>query len=276
MLFRSGGVLDAEAVENAAAALEGRFGPIDTWINCAMATVYSRVADMTAEEFRRVTEVTYLGYVHGTMAALRRMLRRDRGTIVQVGSSLAYRSIPLQSAYCGAKFAIRGFTDALRCELIHDRSRVRLTMVQIPAVNTPQFDWARNRMGRRPQPVPPIHQPEPVAEAVVRAAETAPRELWVDPSSIKVIAGAMLVPTTLDRLLAARAWEGELTDEPDPPGRSDNLFAPVAGAWGAHGRFDSRAEQGAPAFSEGLVRGAAAAVGVAALAAAAVGLGTRR
>lgn len=153
---------------------------------------------------------------------------------------------------------------------------MRLTMVQIPAVNTPQFDWARNRMGRRPQPVPPIHQPEPVAEAVVRAAETAPRELWVDPSSIKVIAGAMLVPTTLDRLLAARAWEGELTDEPDPPGRSDNLFAPVAGAWGAHGRFDSRAEQGAPAFSEGLVRGAAAAVGVAALAAAAVGLGTRR
>lgn len=271
-------VADAGAVEEAATATEDRFGPIDTWINCAMATVYSRFADMTADEFRRVTEVTYLGYVHGTMAALKRMRRRDRGTIVQVGSSLAYRAIPLQSAYCGAKFAIRGFTDALRCELIHDHSRVRLTMVQIPAVNTPQFDWARNRMGRRPRPVPPIHQPEPVAEAVIRAAEQAPRELWVDPSSLKVIAGGMLLPHTLDRVLATTAWDGELTDEPDPPGRPDNLFTPVAGAYGAHGRFDSRAGRDAPAFSEALVRGVATAAGITALAAAAMAarLGTRR
>ncbi|MGE5546036.1 MAG: SDR family oxidoreductase [Solirubrobacterales bacterium] len=271
-------VADAAAVEDAASRTEAAFGPIDTWINTAMVTVYSRLADMTAGEFRRVTEVTYLGYVHGTMSALKRMRRRNRGTIVQVGSSLAYRGIPLQSAYCGAKFAIRGFTDALRCELIHDRSPIRLTMVQIPALNTPQFDWARNHMGRRPQPVPPIHQPEPVAEAVIRAAEQAPRELWVDPSTVKVIAGAMVAPATLDKLLARRAWDGELSRQIEQPGRADNLFSPVAGNWAAHGRFDRVSLPRAPAFSEGMVRGTAVAAGMLLFAAALAvpRLGTRR
>ncbi len=265
-------VADAAAVEDAADRLEQAFGPIAIWVNCAMVTVYSRVRDMTAEEFRRVTEVTYLGYVHGTLAALRRMEVQGFGTIVQIGSSLAYRGIPLQSAYCACKFAIRGFTDSLRCELIHDRSPVRLTMVQLPAVNTPQFDWARNRLPHRPQPVPPIYQPEVAAAAVVHAARTAPRELWIDTSTIKVIAGSLVVPGTLDHLLADVAWAAEQAPEPEIPGRPDNLFAPVAGDWGARGRFDRRARGRAPWFTEGVVRGAAAVAGGLALAAA-VGAG---
>ena len=265
-------VADCAAVEDAAGRLEQAFGPIAVWVNCAMATVYSPVRDMTPEEFRRVTEVTYLGYVYGTLAALRRMERQGFGTIVQIGSSLAYRGIPLQSAYCAAKFAIRGFTDSLRCELIHDKSPVRLTMVQLPAVNTPQFDWARNRLPHRPQPVPPIYQPEVVAAAVVHAARTAPREMWIDTSTVKVIAGSMVVPGTLDHLLADVAWEAEQAPEPDIPGRPDNLFAPVAGDWAARGRFDQRARSRAPWFTEGVVRGAAAVAGGLALAAA-VGAG---
>lgn len=260
-------VADADAVEDAAARVEDEFGPMDIWINSAMATVYSPFARMKADEFRRVTEVTYLGTVHGTLAALKRMRQRDRGTIIQIGSSLAYRSIPLQSAYCGAKAAIRGFTDSLRSELIHDDSAIRLSMVQMPAINTPQFDWARNHMTKRPRPVAPILQPEPMAEAVVRAAETAPRELWVDPSTVKTILGAMVAPALLDRMLATKAWEGELDDEPDRPGRPDNLFQPVPGDWAAHGRFDDEAETKAYSFSEGSLRLAAVtlALGLAAL-----------
>src|SRR5919199_1732481 len=172
-------VSDADAVERAAEAVEREFGPIDVWINNAMVGVFAPVKATTAAEFRRVTEVTYLGYVHGTLAALRRMLPRDRGMILQVGSALCYRGIPLQAAYCAAKHAIQGFTESLRCELIHDRSNVKVTMVQLPAVNTPQFDWARSRMPRRAQPVPPVHQPEAVAEAVYAAALPAPREVWL-------------------------------------------------------------------------------------------------
>src|SRR5215471_21869773 len=176
-------VADAEAVEAAADAVEHRFGPIDIWVNCAMATIFAPVWDITPEEYRRATEVTYLGYVWGTMAALKRMLTRNRGTIVQVGSALAYRAIPLQSPYCGAKFAIRGFTDSLRSELIHERSRVHLTMVQMPALNTPQFDWARNKTGKRAQPVPPIFQPQVAAEAIVYAAHAKRREIYVGGST---------------------------------------------------------------------------------------------
>src|SRR4051795_13159570 len=172
-------VADAEAVERAAAAVEERFGPIDIWVNCAMATIFSPFADLTPDEYRRATEVTYLGYVYGTMAALRRMRLRDRGTIVQVGSALAYRAIPLQSVYCGAKFAIRGFTDSIRSELIHDRLMVHLTMVVLPALNTPQFDWALNKMGKRARPVAPIFQPEVAARAIYFAATRRRREVWV-------------------------------------------------------------------------------------------------
>jgi NAD(P)-dependent dehydrogenase (short-subunit alcohol dehydrogenase family) len=270
-------VADAAAVEEAAGEAERRLGPIDVWINVAMCTVYAPVWMMSAEEFRRVTEVTFLGYVHGTLAALRRMRPRDHGTIVQVGSSLAYRGIPLQSAYCAAKAAVRGFTDSLRCELIHADSAIRLTMVQLPAVNTPQFDWARNHMRRRPKPVPPVFQPETVAEAIIAAAERAPRELWVDTSTVKVILGSMAVPGALDRLLASEGWSGELSAEPEPPFRPDNLFAPLPGDHGAHGRFGDQAATHAPRFSAGLVRGAAAVAGVAAMAAAlSLGMAGRR
>jgi short-subunit dehydrogenase/ferritin-like metal-binding protein YciE len=261
-------VADAGAVEDAAGQLERRFGPIDAWINSAMVTVYSPVHLMDANEFARVTDVTYLGTVHGTLAALKRMRPRNFGRIVQVGSALAYRAIPLQSAYCAAKFAIRGFTDALRTELIHDGlSGVRLTMVQLPAVNTPQFDWARNRMLHQPQPVPPIFQPEPIAEAIVQATRTSPRELWVGWPTTKAILGTMAAPALADRLAAA-AWEGE-QDEDAPPRLSDNLFTPQHGPWAAHGRFDRRARTRVPSFPERTVRGAVA-VGLAGLA---LGLG---
>ena len=180
-------VADAEAVLAAADQVIAAWGKIDVWINDAMTTIFSPVHEIKPDEFRRVTEVTYLGQVYGTMAALKHMRRRNAGTIVQVGSALSYRAIPLQSAYCGAKFAIRGFTDALRSELEHDKSRVRLCMVQLPAVNTPQFDWARNRMPKRLQPVPPIYQPEAIAREIVRAAREAPRELWIGRSALKAI-----------------------------------------------------------------------------------------
>ena len=201
-------VADAEAVEHAASAVEERFGPIDIWVNCAMATIFSPFADLTPDEYRRATEVTYLGYVYGTMAALRRMRVRDRGTIVQVGSALAYRAIPLQSAYCGAKFAIRGFTDSIRSELIHDKSRVHITMVQMPALNTPQFDWARNKMGRRAQPVPPIYQPELAAEAIVFSAHARRREIYVGHSSVQAIVGTKIMPALLTAISRVRAIAG--------------------------------------------------------------------
>ncbi len=234
-------VADAAQVERAAERIERELGPISVWVNNASTTVFARVLDMTAEEYRQVTAVAYLGVVHGTMAALRRMHPRNRGVIIQTGSALAYRSIPLQSAYCAAKAAIRGFTDALRCELIHDRSLVRLTMVQLSAFNTPQFDWARSKLPRRLQPVPPIFQPEMAADAIVRAALNPKREVWVGWPAVKAILSTRLFPGLGDRLAARDAYESQMTDEPAEPDRLDNLFQPVPGDFGAHGRFDDRA-----------------------------------
>lgn len=237
-------VADPDQVERAAERVERELGPIDIWVNVAMATVFSPVSAISPEEFRRVTEVTYLGTVYGTMAALKRMQARNRGTIVQVGSALAYRAIPLQSAYCGAKFAIRGFTDALRSELIHDRVTVGLTMVQIAAFNTPQFDWARIHIAKNPQPVPPIFQPEVAARGIVYAAYHPRREFWVGWPAVKAILGNKLIPGLLDRYLAGKAYEGQFGPEPLPAYRPDNLFDPVPGDHGSHGRFDDRAKDG--------------------------------
>src|SRR5215467_5566899 len=194
-------VADASALDAAAERIEAELGPIDVWVNNAMVTIFAPACATRSDEFRRVTEVTYLGQVHGTLAALRRMRRRNQGTIVQVGSALSYRAMPLQSAYCAAKFAVRAFTDALRSELAHEGSRIRITMVQLPAVNTPQFDWARSRMAERARPLPPVFQPEAVAPEIVRAAREAPRELWIGHSTLKAIAGAMFLPETGDRIL---------------------------------------------------------------------------
>lgn len=249
-------VADPEAVFAAADAVTRRWGKIDVWINSAMATVFGRIDDMTPAEFRRVTEVTYLGQVHGTLAALRHMKPRGRGTIVQVGSALAYRSIPLQSAYCAAKSAVRGFTDSLRSELIHEKSAVRVTMVQLPAVNTPQFDWARNHLPHRLQPVPPIYQPETIAAAIYEAARSAPREMWIGKATLQALLGTMAAPGLLDRLMAARAWGGQMTSEPARANREGNLFAPVTTDPGAHGRFDNRSHPHADALPSGFVRGA--------------------
>ena len=236
-------VADADAVEAAARIIESQFGPPDIWINNAMVSVFSPVKEMTPDEFRRVTEVTYLGVVHGTLAALRRMLPRDAGRIVQVGSALAYRGIPLQSAYCAAKHAVQGFCDSLRSELLHDRSRVLLTMVQLPAVNTPQFDWVKSRLPNRAQPVPPVFQPELVADAIVWAAGTGRREVHVGMPTITAIAGDKIAPGLAERYLAANGYSAQQTDEPEDPHRPDNLWAPVPGDHGAHGRFDSIARE---------------------------------
>jgi short-subunit dehydrogenase len=247
VLALSADVADAERIEAIADEVEGSLGPIDIWVNNAMATVFSRFEDVTAEEFARVTAVTYLGVVNGTRAALKRMKQRDRGVIIQVGSALAYRSIPLQSAYCGAKAAVRGFTDSVRSELIHERSRVRITMVQLSAFNTPQFDWARSRLPCRLQPVPPIYQPELAADAILWAARHERRELWVGWPAIKAILSSHLVPGFGDRLAARLAWDAQETDEA-AQSRPDNLFQPVRGAYSAHGRFDERARQRMPAL----------------------------
>ncbi|MHB0765290.1 SDR family oxidoreductase [Stutzerimonas sp. NM35] len=242
-------VADAEAVDRAAERIEAELGPVDLWVNSAMATVFGPVHMTSAVEFKRVTDVTYLGVVHGTLAALRHMQPRNRGTIVQVGSALAYRAIPLQSAYCAAKFAIRGFTDSLRCELIHDKSQVRLTMVQLPAHNTPQFDWSRNKMTRRPQPVPPIHTPEVAAQAILRAAREAPRELWVGRASLQAIIGTLLMPGLLDRMMARQAWDGQMSEEPAHVGQPDNLFQPVTGLHRLEGRFGDDTLDKAPSLA---------------------------
>jgi short-subunit dehydrogenase len=203
--------------------------------------VFAPFTEISAEEFRRVTEVTYLGVVHGTMAALRRMVPRDRGTVVQVGSALAYRSIPLQSAYCGAKHAIRGFTDSLRCELLHERSKVRLSMVQLPALNTPQFDVVLSRLPGKAQPVPPIYQPEVAAEAIVWAADHARREVWAGATTAATIAANKVAPGLLDRYLGKSGYDSQQKDEPADPDRPSNLWEPVPGDLGAHGDFDQRA-----------------------------------
>jgi NAD(P)-dependent dehydrogenase (short-subunit alcohol dehydrogenase family) len=233
---------DFDAVDAAAEAAERELGPVDVWVNDAMASVFAPVWDVRPDEFRRATEVTYLGAVHGTMAALRRMRPRNRGTIVQVGSALAYRAIPLQSAYCGSKHALRGFTDSVRCELMHERSGVHVTMVHLPALNTPQFDTVRSRLPRKPQPVPPIFQPEVAAEGIVLAARSRRREVWVGGSTVATIAGNKLVPALADRYLARTGFDSQQTDEPADPDRPDNLFEPVPGDRGAHGRFDDQSQ----------------------------------
>jgi short-subunit dehydrogenase len=242
-------VADADIMDAAAERVEDELGPIDVWVNNAMVTIYAPAHAIRSDEYRRVTEVTYLGQVHGTLAALRRMRRRDRGTIVQVGLALSYRAIPLQSAYCAAKFAVRGFTDSLRSELAHEGSRVRLTMVQLPAVNTPQFDWARSRMAERARPLPPVFQPEAVAPEIVRAAREAPRELWIGHSTLKAIVGAMLLPETGDRMLSREAYSGQLTTEPLAAVHLDNLFSPPPGDPGTRGRFGDGAHTRAAGFA---------------------------
>ena len=234
-------VADHHQVEAAAERVEREWGPIDVWVNDAMATIFCEFTAIAPEDYRRATEVTYLGAVWGTRAALKRMLPRNRGTVVQVGSALAYRSIPLQAPYCGAKAAIRGFTDSLRSELIHHKSKVHLTMVQLSAFNTPQFDWGRTCMAKQPQPLPPIFQPEMAARAIYYAATHRRREVWVGWPAIKAILGTRLAPGLGDRIIATEAYRGQHTDEPLPPGRRDNLYSPVPGDHGAHGRFDARA-----------------------------------
>jgi NAD(P)-dependent dehydrogenase (short-subunit alcohol dehydrogenase family) len=234
-------VADAAAVEAAADRVEQELGPIDVWVNVAMATVFAPVAKLTPEEVKRGTEVTYLGQVHGMMAALKRMRTRNRGSIVNVGSALAYRSVPLQSIYCGAKFAIRGFTDSLRSEIIHDKLDITISMVDLPAVNTPQFDWALNKMGKRAMPVPPIFQPEVPARAIFFAAFHPRRQTWIGWPTVKAIMANRIAPGLIDRYLASAGYSGQLTDQPEPADAPNNLFEPVPGDYGAHGRFDAQA-----------------------------------
>jgi short-subunit dehydrogenase len=248
-------VAEADQVEAAAAEVESRFGPIDIWVNNAMASVFSPVHEMTAEEFKRVTDVTYLGVVYGTLSALRRMRERGRGTIVQVGSALAYRSIPLQAAYCAAKHAIAGFTDSLRCELIHDHSKVHVTMVQMPALNTPQFGWVKSRLRRKAQPVPPIFQPEVAAEAIYYAAHHRRREIYVGRSTVMAIVGQKLAPGWLDHYLGRTGYDSQQHDGKEDPNRPHNLWKPVPGNIAAHGEFDSRASDLSPELWLGLHRG---------------------
>jgi len=236
-------VANHDEVDAAATRVEESFGPIDIWINNAMVSVYSPIRELKPDELRRVTDVTYHGCVWGTMAALRRMLPRDRGVIVQVGSALAYRGIPLQAAYCAAKHAIQGFNDSLYCELLHDRSKVRLTMVNLPALNTPQFDWVLSRLPHRAKPVGPIFQPEVAARAIVWAAFHHRRELNVGWPTTKAIIGNNFFPGLIDRYLARTAVEGAQTEEPEDPHRDHNLWKPLPGDHGAHGRFDATAKR---------------------------------
>ena len=236
-------VSDANQVESAAAAIEREFGPIDVWVNNAMASVFSPIKETTPDEFKRVTEVTYLGVVYGTLAALRRMLPRNRGAIVQVGSALAYRGIPLQAAYCGAKHAVQGFCDSLRSELLHDGSGVTVTMVQLPAMNTPQFDWVKSRLRGRAQPVPPIYQPDVAADAIVWASEHNRREMYVSLPTAVAVVGNKMFPALGDWYLARNGYDSQQTDEPENPDRPSNLWKPVDDDrdFGAHGRFDAAA-----------------------------------
>jgi NAD(P)-dependent dehydrogenase (short-subunit alcohol dehydrogenase family) len=266
-------VSDAEAVERAAERIEAELGPIDVWINVAMTAVLAEVTDTAPEEFKRVTEVTYLGSVHGAQAALRRMLPRDQGVIVQVGSALSRRGIPLQATYCASKHAIKGFADSLRAELIHHRSQVRLTMVQLPGLNTPQFGWVRTRLSRHPQPVAPVYQPEVAARAIVYAAEHPRRELWVGGSTVYTILGEKFASGVMDRYLGRtneKAQQAEIVI--DPATRDDNLFSPPPGDPGAHGIFDDTAHGRSPQWwlntHRPLVAAGAAAAAVAAVAAA--------
>lgn len=255
-------VSDAEALFNAAQSLEDQLGPVNVWVNDAMVTVFSPFEAITPEEFRRVTEVTYLGFVHGTMAALRLMKPRDRGTIVQVGSALAYRGIPLQAAYCGAKFAIRGFTNSLRTELIHDNSKIHLTMVHLPAVNTPQFDWARTHLGKQPRPVAPVYEPEVAANAIYKAAHDREREIWLGLSTTELILANFLGPEILDRYLARTAYSGQMTSRPVGRGRRDNLEKPIHDLHRIHGSFGQNASARAVAVPGPATRAAVTVAGI--------------
>ena len=261
-------VADAEAVAQAAASVEERLGPIDVWVNSAMTSVFSPVSQLRPDEVRRVAEVNYLGSVNGILAALGPMLRRDRGTIVQVGSALSYRGIPLQASYCGSKFAIRGFVDSLRCELLAEGSNVRLTTVHLPALNTPQFSWVRSRLPRHPQPVPPIYQPEVAARAIVWAADHPRREVLVGGSTVGTVVANKVVPGLLERYVARTGYDGQQTAQAAEGDRPDNLWEPVEGEWAARGVFGDQARDHSLQLELSLRRHA-----VAGLAAAAVTLG---
>ncbi len=239
-------VADAAAVEAAAERVERELGPIDVWVNVAMTSVFSPVKEMEPDEYKRVTEVNYLGYVYGTLAALKRMLPRDHGRIIQVGSALAYRGIPLQSAYCASKHAIQGFMDSLRSELIHDGSKVKVCMIQMPGMNTPQFGWVKSRLPNKAQPVPPIYQPEVAADAIVFASHHDRREIYVGLPTVKAIVGNKIFPGLLDHYLARTAFQGQQTNETKDPGRKDNLYEPVPGDHGPHGTFGSRSRSCSP------------------------------
>ncbi len=268
-------VADAEAVDRAAATFEEELGPIGVWVNNAMTSVFSPVHEIEASEVKRVTEVTYLGSVNGILAALARMRPRNAGTIVQVGSALAYRGIPLQAAYCGSKHAIRGFVDSLRCELAHDRLAVKVTTVHLPAVNTPQFGWVRSRLPEHPQPVPPIYQPEVAARAILWASAHPRREVHVGLPTVGTIWADKVVPGLLDRYLARTGYDSQQLDLPTEGDRPDNLWAPVPGDHGAHGIFDEQARGSSPQLTFTTHRRLAG--GVAAAAVAALGfLGARR
>jgi short-subunit dehydrogenase len=258
-------VADANQVEAAAARIEQELGAIDVWVNNAMTTIFGRVTDVTPDEYKRATEVTYLGTVYGTMAALRRMLPRDKGSIIQVGSALAYRSIPLQAAYCGAKHAIAGFTDSLRSELIHDKKNIHLTMVQLPAMNTPQFTWCRSRMPRQPQPVPPIFQPEVAAERIVWASHHNRREIFVGTPTVIAIEANKVAPALADYYLGRTGFDSQQTNEEVFKNRPDNLFEPVPGDFGAHGVFGDRAHDQAATTWLAEHKGLTALVGAAAV-----------
>jgi NAD(P)-dependent dehydrogenase (short-subunit alcohol dehydrogenase family) len=264
-------VADESQVDQAAERTESELGPIDLWVNNAMTTVFSPFMEIEPDEFRRVTEVTYLGVVWGTRAALKRMLPRDRGSIVLVGSALAYRGIPLQSGYCGSKHAIKGFFESVRSELIHDGSSVRLSIVELPGLNTPQFDHCRTRLPKQPQPVPPIYEPEVAADAIAWAARSGDREVYVAAPTWKTILGERIAPPLVDRYVAKQAWDGQLGDQPVNGERPDNLFAPVEGDPGAHGRFEEGSRRRSPLLWLGKHRraiGATALAGAGAVAAA--------
>ncbi len=259
-------VADNDQVEAAAERVEAELGPIDVWVNVAFTSVFAPFDQIRPEEFRRVTEVSYLGYVYGTMAALHRMKKRDRGTIVQVGSALAYRGIPLQSAYCGAKHAIQGFNEALRCELLHEHSGVKVTMVQMPAVNTPQFSWVLSRLPKHAQPVPPIYQPELAADAVLYAAgHPERREYWVGGSTAGTLMANAIAPGLLDRYLAKTGFGSQQTDQPTDPDQPANLWHPADDKngkdYGAHGVFDDRSSAHSPQLWASQHHGVLAAVG---------------
>jgi short-subunit dehydrogenase len=267
-------VADHEALLEAAKKLESELGPVNIWINDAMVTVFSPVSEITPEEFKRVTEVSYLGFVYGSKAALWLMRPRNRGTIVQVGSALAYRGIPLQAAYCGAKFAIRGFTNSLRTELMHDNSGIHVTMVHLPAVNTPQFDWARTHMARQPRPVAPVFQPETIADSIYKAAHERKREYWLGRSTIEIVLGNFLAPALLDRYLARTAFKGQTTRRKVAANRRDNLLRPVHDLHRMRGSFGREAEARAYALPGPITRVAAATAGV--LAAGLIGMAIGR